>query len=190
MMDKLLFRGIDMTQTKNYRNNQETNIDTSQNHNNNIYHNAKLLLNIYSKTAWETCSKYADIMESYEDDYGINDIKGLEIISSLGDSAQSQRLSERLLSVEKNKLIIDVIHSALLKLKDYPHKGELYYQIIYKNYFVKFKYCESEILESLCLARTTYFRRRKEAINIFGISLWNLTIPKVLKMIGTNLGQN
>lgn len=189
-IDKLLYKGIDMMQTKNHRNNQETNIDTFQNNSNNVYHNAKVLLKIYSKTAWEISGKYADILESYEDDYGINDIKGLEIISSLGDSAQSQKISDRLLSVGKNKLIVDVIHSALIKLKDYPNKGELYYQIIYKNYFAKFNYTESEILESLCLSRTTYFRRRKEAVNVFGISLWNLTIPKVLNMIGTNLGLN
>ena len=158
--------------------------------NKNIYHNAKVLLKIYSKTAWETSEKYSDIIYSYENEYGISDISGLEIIASLADETELNELSERLLSVGENKLIIDAVHSALMRLKEYPHKGELYYQIIYKNYFVKYKYTESEILESLCLSRTTYFRRRKEAIHLFGISLWKLTIPKVLNMFGTNLGQN
>lgn len=160
------------------------------NTNNNLYHNAKALLKIYSKTAWETSNKYGDLVQQYENDYGISDISGLEIVASLDNENGFQNLTERLLSVGENKLIIDTIHSALIKLKDYPYKGELYYQIIYKNYFVKYKYTESEILESLCLARTTYFRRRKEAIHLFGISLWRITIPVVLNMFGTKMGQN
>jgi len=89
-----------------------------------IYHNAKALLEIYSKTAWETSTRYSDIVYTYENDYGINDIKGLEIMVSLGEETEAKKLSDRLLSVCKNKLIIDAINSALLRLKDYPHIGE------------------------------------------------------------------
>ena len=150
--------------------------------NNTVYHNAKLLLQIYSKTVWETGDKYSDIVYSCDCDFGVNDIRGIEIMASLSEESESKKISERLYSIGKNKLMIDAIHSALMKLKEYPYKGDLYYQIIYKNYFVKYKYTENEILENLCLSRTTYFRRRKEAIHLFGISLWKLTIPEVLKM--------
>lgn len=157
---------------------------------NKVYHNAKILLQIYSKTAWETRDKYEDIISSYNQEYGLGDIGGLEIMAAFEENNESKNLTNKLLSVGQNILIIDTIHTALLKLKDYPHKGELYYNIIYKNYFVKFKYTESEVLENLCLSRTTYFRRRKEAIHLFGVSLWQLTIPKVLKIFGTKLEQN
>lgn len=167
--------------------NQTNDFAQEKRENNRYYHNAKTLLKIYSKTAWETSDKYEDIIYCCENDYGIDAIDGLEIVASLADETEWTKLSERLLSVGENKLILDAIHSALMKLKEYPYKGELYYQIIYKNYFVKYKYTESELLESLCLSRTTYFRRRKEAIQLFGISLWKLTIPKVLGMFGTNL---
>ena len=178
-----------MNQAQKQANIQIGNTIQEKRDNFNYYHNAKTLLKIYSKTVWETSRKYEDIVYSCENDYGIDAIDGLEIVASLGEESKSSKLSERLLSVGENKLIIDAIHTALMKLKEYPHKGELYYQIIYKNYFVKYKYTESEMLESLCLARTTYFRRRKEAIQLFGISLWKLTIPKVLDMFGTKLGQ-
>ncbi|NLE06248.1 MAG: hypothetical protein GX638_15790 [Crenarchaeota archaeon] len=157
---------------------------------NRIYHNAKALLQIYSKSAWETSDRYTDIVRTYKNDYGISDIDSMEILASLGEEKEAEKLAERLLSVCKNKMIIDAIDSALLKLKDYPYHGELYYQIIYKNYLVKYKYTEVEIIESLSLSRTTYYRKRKEAINLFGICLWKLTIPKVLKMFGTKMGQN
>jgi len=177
-----------MNQAQKQANNQIGNLIQEKN-DNLYYHNAKTLLKIYSKTAWETRDKYEDIIYSCENDYGIGAIDGLEIVASLGEETKSSKLTERLLSVGENKLIIDAIHTALMKLKEYPHKGELYYQIIYKNFFVKYKYTESEILENLCLARTTYFRRRKEAIQLFGISLWKLTIPKVINMFGTKLEQ-
>ncbi len=172
-----------MNQTDKYDRSIELKQITQSTAQNNVYHNAKKLLKIYSKTAWETSGKYADVLNSFSDEYGVNDIKGLEIIASFSDTSETLKLSDRLLSVGENKLIIEVINSALIKLREYPHLGELYYEIIYKNYFVKFKYTESEILERLCLSRATYYRRRKEAINLFGISLWQLTIPKVLNII-------
>ncbi len=36
----------------------------------------------------------------------------------------------------------------------------------------KDKCSETEILKSLNMARTTYYRKRKEAIHLFGVSLW------------------
>jgi hypothetical protein len=155
---------------------------TARTDDNKVYHNAKTLLKIYSQSAWELSGRYADIIGTF-DEYEINDIKSLEIIAAFSETGNTSKLTERLLSMGENKLIIEVINSAMLKLKEYPYKGELYYQIIYKNYFVKFRYTESEILESLCLSRSTYYRRRKEAVQLFGISLWQLTIPKVLNIL-------
>ena len=43
----------------------------------------------------------------------------------------------------------------------------------------RFKYRESEMLEVLNMERSTYYDRKKEAILLFGLSLWGTAIPKL-----------
>lgn len=66
-----------------------------------------------------------------------------------------------------------------LSAMDYPDKGALYCEIISKAYLNRFKYRESEMLEVLNMERSTYYDRKKEAILLFGLSLWGTAIPKL-----------
>ena len=47
----------------------------------------------------------------------------------------------------------------------------------------KFKYTESDLLELLSIERSTYYDRKKEAVYVFGISLWGDALPKMMKFI-------
>ena len=67
----------------------------------------------------------------------------------------------------------------MLKIREYPDKGALYCEIISKAYLNRFKYRESEMLEVLNMERSTYYDRKKEAILLFGLSLWGTAIPKL-----------
>lgn len=49
----------------------------------------------------------------------------------------------------------------------------------YRRYLNRFKYRESEMLEVLNMERSTYYDRKKEAILLFGLSLWGTAIPKL-----------
>jgi len=146
----------------------------------NVYHNARLLLKIYSSAVWNTRIAADDLLDSYSEAYQINDIAGLQSLVSMDENNNVKRLEDRLRSVAQNKIIIDIVERSMLHVKEYPRLGELYFSIINKNFVVKYPYTESEMLESLNLSRSTYYRRRKESITTFGVSLWGYILPDVL----------
>ena len=71
-------------------------------------------------------------------------------------------------------------------LKKYPEVGELYYSILRYSYLEKEKYKENYILEHLAISRSTYFRVKKEAINLLSTIIWGYEIPKVINMFEDN----
>ena len=89
------------------------------------------------------------------------------------------RFEERIRSLFETKWIIELVDMAMLKIREYPDKGALYCEIISKAYLNRFKYRESEMLEVLNMERSTYYDRKKEAILLFGLSLWGTAIPKL-----------
>ena len=90
-----------------------------------------------------------------------------------------ERFEERIRSLFETKWIIELVDMAMLKIREYPDKGALYCEIISKAYLNRFKYRESEMLEVLNMERSTYYDRKKEAILLFGLSLWGTAIPKL-----------
>ncbi|SKC77486.1 hypothetical protein [Maledivibacter halophilus] len=147
------------------------------------YHNARLLLKTYSTVAWENATNYQDIVCEHSETYGTEDYSGLEIMSQLGEEKKARELKDKLMNVAENMIMLEAIERALIHVKEYPYNGQLYYEIISKNFFVKYKYSEREMLESLDMARTTYYRKRKEAIHLFGVSLWGFIIPTIMKTL-------
>ena len=46
-----------------------------------------------------------------------------------------------------------------------------------------FEYKETELLELLNIERSTFYDRKKEAILLFGLSLWETSIPKLKQFL-------
>lgn len=153
-------------------------LDISQN--TAAYHNAKLLLRIYSCAVWNTRDAVDELLCAYSETYEIGDIAALECLVSMYESNSVKQLESKLRCVAQNKIIMDIVEKSMMRVQSYPMRGELYYSILSKNYFVGYPYTESEIMESLNLSRSTYFRRRKEAITVFGMSMWGYILPNVL----------
>lgn len=145
------------------------------------YHNTKLLLSIYSSAVWNTRDTVDELLNSYSEAYDGGDIAALECLVSMYEGNSVRQLESRLRCVVQNKIMIDIVEKNMLHVREYPYHGELYYNILNKNYFVRHPYTETEILEALCLSRSTYYRRRKDAITTFGISMWGYMLPQVLR---------
>lgn len=155
------------------------------NQNTATYHNAKLLLRIYSSAVWNTKASVDELLCSHSETYESCDISALECLVSMYESNCVKQLESKLRCVAQNKIIIDIVERNMLHVREYPFHGDLYYTILNKNYFVKYPYTESEILESLNMSRSTYYRRRKDAITTFGISMWGYMLPNVLREISS-----
>ena len=153
-------------------------LDISQN--TAAYHNAKLLLKIYSCAVWNTRDSVDELVYAYSEAYENGDIAALECLVSMYENNSVKQLEGKLRCVAQNKIIMDIVEKSMMRVQSYPMQGELYYTILSKNYFTRYPYTESEILESLNISRSTYYRRRKEAITVFGMSMWGYIIPSVL----------
>ena len=148
-----------------------------------VFHKAKLLLTLYRDVMWRTDENIADIeFEKAE--------LGYQRTSELADFLQYEfdnsfnrtKMVDRLMSIAETKFITELVESTLLKIKTYPKYGELYYDILSNKFMNTFKYTDEDLIEVLQIGQTQYYKRKKEAINIFGIALWGYVLPPLRKL--------
>ena len=144
-----------------------------------LYERAKLILSIYREVCWSTIDRANDVCDTLICTYGDSLDGALIYLENFAPDDARERFEERIRSLFETKWIIELVDMAMLKIREYPDKGALYCEIISKAYLNRFKYRESEMLEVLNMKRSTYYDRKKEAILLFGLSLWGTAIPKL-----------
>jgi len=168
------------------------NIKTFKEYDEHIYHNAHLLLHIYSDVVWQAKENFDDLEMECLRAYNQSVFSALDVLSDFTPDCEIEYFSNQMNSMEITKAMVNIINDALLKVKLYPRKGELYFDIINKCYLVKYKYSENELLDSLQISRTSFYRHKKSAVNLFGVTLWGFILPSLKKRFngGTKLEPN
>ncbi|EQB89776.1 hypothetical protein J2Z44_003026 [Clostridium punense] len=151
----------------------------------NIYHNTKLLLQLYSKVLWRINNSIQEIGDEYYETSGRRLDELLYSLVEVDPYISQARLESRLQSIEDSKSIIEIIDKTLLMLKSYPDNGERYYTLIYKIYITPCRHSENEVIEYLCCSRATYYREKKKAINLLGTILWGYLFPNMVQALKT-----
>ena len=72
-----------------------------------------------------------------------------------------------------------VIDRALLRLKRYPDRGELYYEILTKQFIHRFNSTEKELLDELNMERSVFYDRKREAIFLLSLCLFGYAVPEL-----------
>lgn len=95
------------------------------------------------------------------------------------ENIPSAILEQELNEIELNDMLLNDVISALNNVKEYPIDGELYYYILYYTYFNSSVLTDDTIASLLNqakisqdLSRSTIIRKRKKAIEVFGMILW------------------
>ena len=65
-----------------------------------------------------------------------------------------------------------VIRVVMDRVREFHYYGEDYYRILDLSYFAPDKRTDQEIIAEVALERATYYRRKKEAVLLIGILLW------------------
>ncbi|WFD10900.1 hypothetical protein [Tepidibacter hydrothermalis] len=143
------------------------------------YHKTKLLLKIYRDVVWSIEDRVAEIEEEYYEMGSNSLVEALEYLDEYNSNMNRKKLEDELCSVFKSKLLIEIVDKALLKVKKYPDYGDIYFEIIYKQYIQKNKYPEKYIIQVLNFERTTFYKRKKEAIKLMGVALWGYVLPEL-----------
>lgn len=144
-----------------------------------IYQKAKMLLSMYRRVCWSTIGR-ADLVAEELCHYCGSDLDGALIyLEEFVPEKEKERFESRIRTLFETRWMVELVDSAMLKVKEFPENGDLYFEILSKCYLSKFKYTENEMLELLSMERSRFYDRKKEAIMLFGLALWGSEIPKL-----------
>lgn len=146
-----------------------------------LLHQTKLLLTLYRQVVWSVERDLYEI-DVTANDFGSRRIQDLVNYLSFDfeDDINKNAIEDRLKSLADTRDLIIVIDKALCRLKTYPLHGELYFDIINRKYIIMYQYSDQELMASLNLERTTFYKRKKEAINLLGTILWGYILPEMI----------
>lgn len=143
-----------------------------------VFHRSKLILKIYRDVVWVLSERVEELQE-YAWELGKQDIDtGLIYLQNFAPDIDLLEFEEKVCCAVQSRMFVEVIDRALLRLKRYPDRGELYYEILTKQFIYRFNSTEKEMLEELGMERSVFYDRKKEAIFIFSVCLFGYAIPE------------
>ena len=69
--------------------------------------------------------------------------------------------------------IMDVVDRVLQSVREFSPMGDTYHDILKLAYFDEKYMTDQEVMDELAMERSTYYRRKREAILLCGILLWD-----------------
>ncbi len=148
-----------------------------------LYDRSRLILSIYRDVCWSAIGRADEVHEDLICTCGANLGDALVYLETFAPDEARERFEERIRSLFETKWMIELVDHAMGRIREYPCRGDLYCEIISKSYLSRFHYRESELLEVLSMERSTYYDRKKEAILLFGLSLWGTSIPMLKQFL-------
>lgn len=135
------------------------------------YHNTELLLKHYKNIAWMIECFPETVAEELEQPFESVDevINRLDLEMTMGN----RKIENRLESVRKTRLVLDMVNDALTVLKRKPNDGEQLYNLIYLTYIAPESLTHTEILYRLNLSTRHYYRLKEQALSILSLRLWS-----------------
>lgn len=141
----------------------------------NLYKKAKLLLDVYRDVCWHTTDYADEVKESlfYECGLASEDLTAaLVYLENFAPDVSREHFAERIQGLFEVKWMVDIVDAAMRKVRDFPLVGEIYASIITCSYLSGLTYTEAELLEEFGMERSTFYRRKKEAVQVFGLAVW------------------
>ena len=83
----------------------------------------------------------------------------LVYLEHLAPEEGRERFEEQIRNLFETSWMIDIIDAAMIKVREFPCYGDLYYELLNTCYLNRFVYIESEVLEELCMERSYYIIR-------------------------------
>ena len=151
-----------------------------------LYARSKMILNIYKGVCWSTIGR-ADCVAEDICCYCGTDLDGaLIFLETFAPDVERERFESRVKSLFETRWMIELIDSAMMRVKEFPYGGDEYYEILSKCYLCRSRYTERDMLDILNMERSRFYDRKKEAIYVFGLSLWGGAIPKLKEFLKDN----
>lgn len=138
------------------------------------FHRSKLILKIYRDVVW-VLSERAEELQETAWIMGEQDIEsGLCYLENFAPDIELQAFEEKVCCLVQNQMLVNIIDRALLRLKRYPDRGELYYEILTKQFIYRFNSKTKTSIRRVYLPKTVAYmlvERKKEIdelMDLFG----------------------
>ena len=152
-----------------------------------IIHKTKLLLNVYREVVWTSKKKTTDLRDYSENTFGKKFDEALLYLINFAPDVTREKFECKVSCLFETKWLIEIIDMAMTRIYDYPIHGQLYHEILTKQYLCALKYSEQEMLEITNVERSIYFDRKKEAVYILSIALWSYAVPHFKGIFNCNI---
>ena len=134
------------------------------------FHNTELLLENYRMIRWVLACCPDEIASELDAPMGNIDelIEKMDIHICIGD----KKAENRMRGAVKTRLLMDRVNDALTVLKMKPQNGRKLYDLIYVTFLQEESWTHSQIIDHLEISTRTYYRLRKEAVEVISTRLW------------------
>ena len=145
------------------------------------YHDTQLLLKKYRDVVWSLSMSVEHVKSDFRTYYGGSIEDFLDSVYVAGADLSGTDIEERAKCIERSHKMLNLVDDAAATMR-YKHKnGELYYQVLYFNYFSAQEYhSQDAVLEALeqtgyPMCRKTMIEYRNHAVNLVSSFLWGYT---------------
>ena len=135
------------------------------------YKQGKFILESYQDLSWKTVRNAQFVREDLMSYCSVDMDEALIYLLTFATDERQDYFESRIEALFSNHMMASMIDSAAAWVRDYPGEGGLYYDIICQAYLYRGGTKESAILDILGIERSTYYKRKKEAITVFGVAM-------------------
>lgn len=147
--------------------------------------NVKALLKLYRKVLFSVNNSLCYL----DEEVYVNSRKHLtDLIDPLIEfetPSEKEVFNDKINTYHQSLSLLELLDKTIVKVKNYPVNGSLFYAILSRYYFDNYKYTHDELISILEMSRSNYFRYFEQAIECF----YKLLIP-LLKSENYNIDDN
>jgi len=153
------------------------------------YHDTMLLLKKYRDVVWSLSMSVEHAKSDFRECFGESIEDFLDSVYVAGADLSGTDIEERAKCIERSNKMLNLVDEAVAAMRQKHKNGELYYQVLYFNYFSTQEYRSQEnILEALeqagfPMCRKTMIEHRNFAVNIVSNFLWGYTAKETKEIL-------
>ena len=153
------------------------------------YHDTLLLFKEYRDVVWSLSVLVEHAKSDFRECFGESIEDFLDSVYVAGADLSGTDIEERAKCIERSNKMLNLVDAAVATMRHKHKQGEMYYKILYYNFFSEREYrSQEEILNALAedgypMCRKTMLDYRALAVNLVSIFLWGYTAKDTLAIL-------